>query len=124
MKEELKKVPQEERQSYLSKVYGTEQLPGPPPFNYRKDYPEQSTFTYQTYKINYGFVQNTANPKAILILFHGMGSHLGNSGYFANTICESIRDINVYAFDQLNYGQSEGPFRGLIESLEDSARQG
>ena len=53
-----------------------------------------------------------------------MGSHLGNSGYFANTICENIRDINVYAFDQLNYGQSEGPFRGLIESLEDSVRQG
>lgn len=55
---------------------------------------------------------------------HGMGSYAGNGGYFGNTICENVSGINVYAFDQMNFGLSEGPFRGLIESLDDSVRQG
>lgn len=32
--------------------------------------------------------------------------------------------MNIYSFDQLNFGQSEGPFRGEISSLEDSVVQG
>lgn len=53
-------------------------------------------------------------PKVALFLFHGMGSHSGFSGYYANTIWENIEGLNLYALDQLNFGKSEGPFRGLI----------
>ena len=53
MKEELKKIPKEERAAYVSQVYEAEQLPGPPPFCYKKSYPEHSSFFYKTFKMHY-----------------------------------------------------------------------
>lgn len=53
MKEELRNIPKEERASYLSKVYEAEQLSGPPPFRFKKAYPQNSTFPYKGYQLNY-----------------------------------------------------------------------
>jgi hypothetical protein len=52
-----------------------------------------------------------------------MNGHSQQNGYFTNTIKEHIDNFNVYALDQMNFGKSEGPFRGLISSLEDSVQQ-
>jgi hypothetical protein len=49
-----------------------------------------------------------------------MGGYCGQSGYFGVSITEALPKINVYTFDQTNFGRSDGPFRGLITSLEDS----
>jgi alpha-beta hydrolase superfamily lysophospholipase len=95
-------------------------LPGPPPFNYKKAYPTEGEFKYKDWKLHYYANEPTTTPKAILFSFHGMGGHSLFGGYFANTICEQVQDLNVYAVDQLNFGKSEGPYRGLITSLADN----
>lgn len=72
----------------------------------------------------YKLENNPKNPSSIIVHFHGFCSHGGVSGYYANIIASQCKDSNVYAFDQKNFGMSEGPCRGHIESLDDSVRQG
>lgn len=52
-----------------------------------------------------------------MVYVHGLNGHGGGSGYFASVITENNPKINFYAFDQMNFGQSEGPYRGQIVSL-------
>lgn len=66
---------------------------------------------------------NTPKPKAILIIVHGLNSSGHVFGYFASKIAEKNKDVNVYSFDQMNFGKSNGGLRGLVVSLEDSVRQ-
>lgn len=74
--------------------------------------------------MNYFSVEKNNNPKAIVVHFHGLNSHGGLSGYYASEILAICPETNFYSFDQMNFGQSEGPCRGHISSLEDSANQG
>lgn len=69
-------------------------------------------------------MERTNQPKAIVIQFHGFRSHGGLTGYYADVISQHNSEVNVYSFDQLNFGRSEGPCKGLVASLEDSVAQG
>lgn len=122
-KDKFMKIPKDERAKYIEKMLAVEQLPGPPPFKYHKAYPTQAKFKHKDYNLHYYANEKTLRPKAVLFSFHGMGGHSGFGGYFANTLCEQIEGLNVYAFDQMNFGKSEGPYRGLISSLDDSTHQ-
>jgi hypothetical protein len=41
-----------------------------------------------------------------------MYCHGGNSGYLASLIADSIKNVNIYAIDFKNAGQSEGDCPG------------
>jgi hypothetical protein len=41
-----------------------------------------------------------------------MNWHGGESGYLASILAKNNKTLNLYAFDQMNFGQSGGPFRG------------
>ena len=97
-----------------------QQLPGPPAFSFKKPFLSESKFLYKGYSLQYYASESSLSPMAVLFYFHGMNGHGRSSGYFSNTIKERIGEINVYACDQMNFGTSEGPFRGLITSLDDS----
>jgi hypothetical protein len=45
-----------------------------------------------------------------------MNSYGGSSGYFANHLVNNC-GLNAYAIDFTNFGQSDGPERGFIESF-------
>ncbi len=57
--------------------------------------------------MNYYYAEKCNDPKAVLFYFHGMNSHGNNSGYFAMNIFDKC-EINVYAMDFKNFGQSGG----------------
>lgn len=69
-------------------------------------------------------MEQNNKPKAIVIHFHGYRGHGGTSGYYADVIAKNNPGVNIYAFDQLNFGQSEGPCRGLASTPLESAAQG
>jgi hypothetical protein len=52
-----------------------------------------------------------------------MNAHGGGSGYLAHVVTEANPKVNFYAFDQMNFGQSSGPYRGEVASFEDSISQ-
>lgn len=93
------------------------QDPNPPPVIFKKDYPTFGKFTYQNYQLHYYSLEQTDSPQAIFVYVHGMNAHGGGSGYLASIIAENNSGINIYAFDQMNFGQSEGPFRGEVGSF-------
>ncbi len=93
------------------------QDPNPPPVIFKKDYPSTSKFTYQNYQLHYYSLEQTDSPQAIFFYVHGMNAHGGGSGYLASIISEKNTTTNVYALDQMNFGQSDGPFRGEISSF-------
>lgn len=51
-------------------------------------------------------------PRAVVVHLHGMYEHSGLYGYYLTNLARMNPGINVYAFDQLNFGKSEGPFVG------------
>ena len=101
----------------------TQQLTTPPPFNYQIPFPEESTFRYKEYDLQYYSLENTARPKAIIVIIHGVNANGVDFGYFAKKITDKNKELNVYAFDQMNFGKSQGDVRGLVRSLEDSVSQ-
>jgi hypothetical protein len=52
-----------------------------------------------------------------------MNAHGNGSGYLASVVTKANPKVNFYSFDQMNFGQSSGPYRGEIASLEDSIAQ-
>lgn len=54
-------------------------------------------------------------------MIHGVNSNGGTFGFVANRIAERNKQLNIYAYDQLNFGRSTGENRGLVPSLEESA---
>ena len=53
-----------------------------------------------------------------------MSSHGATSGYFSYVVANRNKDLNFYALDQMNFGKSEGTYRGLVSTLNESAEQG
>jgi hypothetical protein len=49
-------------------------------------YPNQAFWEYNNIKMNYYFIEKSAQPKAIFFSFHGMNSHGGSSGYLGTNI--------------------------------------
>jgi len=58
----------------------------------------------------------SSNPRATLIIIHGVGEHSGRYAEFAHYLAE--KTISVYTFDLKGYGQSGGE-RGHIDSFSD-----
>ena len=58
-----------------------------------------------------------------MVFMHGLNMHSQFFSYLAKYVSKNVKQLNYYAFDQLNFGNSEGPFRGEISSLEDSVSQ-
>lgn len=58
------------------------------------------------------------------MFLHGLYSYGGNSGYLAVNLARSIDGVNFYSLDFLNFGKSEGDFRGYIRSFESLVEQG
>lgn len=73
--------------------------------------------------MHYYCIKQTDSPNAILVHVHGLNSHGGTSGYFADVVSRKNPDLNVYSFDQMNFGQSQGPYRGEIASFDDTLKQ-
>lgn len=54
-------------------------------------------------------------PVAVLLMFHGLNSHIGHGAHIANMLARS--DIVTVGFDHRGFGQSPG-LPGKVESLE------
>ena len=52
-----------------------------------------------------------------------MNSHGGRAYYFARRVTELNPQVNFFAFDFMNFGQSEGDTRGYWHPLEEQVRQ-
>lgn len=74
-------------------------------------------------RVHYYSLEQAPSPQAVLIFIHGVNSHGGTFGYLADWISRENRGINIYAYDQTNFGHSAGARRGTVVSLEDSARE-
>lgn len=98
-------------------------MQGPPPVLFIKQYTDSGKFTYEGYQLHYHCIRQTDSPIAIVIHVHGLNSHGGTSGYFASVVTKKNPDLNFYSFDQMNFGQSQGPYRGEIASIEDTIKQ-
>jgi hypothetical protein len=51
-------------------------------------------------------------------------SYGGNSGFLAVNVTRSIDGVNFYSLDFLNFGKSDGDYRGYIRSFESLVEQG
>eukprot|EP00347_Sterkiella_histriomuscorum_P009827 403339732 len=60
-------------------------------------------------------------PKAIIVLFHGLGSHMQRYIYIAKMFADAGYD--VVGYDSLGFGSSEGE-RGMIHSMENYQQDG
>ena len=56
-------------------------------------------------------------------MIHGVNSHGGTFGYLADAIARDNKGLNIYAYDQTNFGHSAGHNRGTIISLDDTAKE-
>lgn len=59
--------------------------------------------------------ENPKDVKAVLVIFHGLGSHLNNGAHVAQAASQV--GVGVVGFDFRGFGKSEG-IRGYIESEE------
>ena len=116
-------IPKSERSAFNKTMLEIKQKTGPIPYSFAKEYPSSGKFTYEGFALHYLCIEQTESPKAIVIHVHGMNSHSIPTGYYASKVTEKNPELNFYTFDQLNFGQSEGPYPGEILSLDDSLKQ-
>jgi hypothetical protein len=122
-KEKFLAVAKEDRSDYNKKMLDIQQRPGPAPVVFIKPYENSGKFNYEGFSLHYHCVEQTDSPKAIVVHIHGMNSHSLPTGYYASVVTSKNPQMNFYAFDQMNFGQSQGPYRGEIRSFEDTIRQ-
>ena len=61
-------------------------------------------------------VDESNEPKGVVLIFHGQGSHLGRYGHIAQMFNEHGYD--VVGYDSCGFGKSQG-VRGVINSSDD-----
>lgn len=122
-KEKFAAIPKSARSDFIKQMLKKEQIQSLPTYQYKTPFPSESTFKYLSYDLNYYSLTNTSNPKAILIIVHGVNSNGSVFGYLASKIAEKNKELNVYSFDQMNFGKSKGNMRGLVVSLDDTVNQ-
>ena len=84
---------------------------------YIDHYPHIENWIYKGIKYTYYVKDQTQQPKALFLYFHGYGGYGDNSGYFAKIISENVKELTIAALDFKNFGRSESPVRGYIESF-------
>jgi pimeloyl-ACP methyl ester carboxylesterase len=67
--------------------------------------------------MNYYHTHVHSRPDALIFCLHGLNSHGGSTSYLATRIVESTPNVNVYAVDFLNFGNSDGGYKGYIPSF-------
>ena len=82
-------VPHHKRSQFLNEMLETPQLKGEPTI-YSIPYPNEGSFYYDSYKLNFHYSETTMAPKAIVVFLHGLYSYGGNSGYLAVNITSMI----------------------------------
>lgn len=110
--QKFKAVGKADRSTFIKGYLDVKQDPNSPPVLFLKDFTSSGKFKYQEYELHYHALEQTQNPKAIFIHSHGLNSHGGNAGYLASIIADKNPELNVYSFDQLNFGRSPGPYKG------------
>lgn len=116
-RERFASVAKADRSEFIKKILEEKQLSIPPPFNYQQPFPAEADLPYMGHSLHYYSLENTANPKAILVMIHGVNSNGGTFGYIANRIADKNKEVNIYAYDQINFGKSTGDTKGFISSL-------
>lgn len=84
---------------------------------------KQKTFTFNIYKTDFfGQYWHPENPKAVVVLVHGMGEH--SSRYTTSVVPKLVEnDFAVVAFDQFGHGKTSGKrghcpsFQAVLESI-------
>ena len=104
-------------------MLNTPQLPDKDYKPKKLPYPETDKWEYKGNKLHYHICKTVDEPKALLFYFHGMNSHGGSSGYFATTLANSVKDMNAYSVDFLNFGLSDSPNRGCLQSFDHVVEQ-
>ncbi|OSY86970.1 alpha/beta hydrolase [Tenacibaculum holothuriorum] len=86
----------------------------------------QQNFTFHQYKTDfygqYWQPENLAQVKAVIVLVHGMGEHLGRYQHVAEELVKN--NYTVVAYDQFGHGKTTGKkghnpsFEALLESVD------
>ena len=122
-KKHFESIPLHHRSQFLREMMMTPQLKGEPLIS-PMPYPNEDSFNYLNYQLNYHYSESTFSPKAILVFMHGLYSYGGNSGYLATNITSAIPGVNFYSLDFINFGKSNGDCRGYIHSFDWLVQQG
>lgn len=82
----------------------------------KKDFPNKTNMveTWDGIHLNLKRDETTGNPKAVIILLHGLGNYIGLYDAFVPQFQEN--DIAIYRYDARGHGRSEGK-RGYVKSL-------
>lgn len=91
---------------------------------FKIDYPSSDQWEYKGFQLHYHYYKSDSlkDPKGILFYLHGLNAHGESSGYTMIGAAEKL-GMDVYALDFMNFGRSEGPFRGEITSLNELVEQ-
>jgi alpha-beta hydrolase superfamily lysophospholipase len=122
-KSHFSSIPPSKRSEYIANMLATPHAAGKPTLVDKKDYPHEDYFSYGEYSVHYYHTIIHLEPSALVFYLHGLNSHGGNSSYFGNRVADSVHNVNVYAIDFLNFGKSDGGFKGYIASFEDILSQ-
>lgn len=117
-------VPLEQRGEFLRRMLATPRDGGKPTLVEREGYPHEDCFAYKEHTLHYYHTAPHPEPAALIFYLHGLNSHGGNSSYFGNRAGEELGKVNVYALDFLNFGKSDGGYKGYIPSFEEIVAQG
>ena len=120
----FKAIPHHKRGEYRKQVLSVKPSTEPPSVIYEKSFPQSKGFTYEGYRLNYYSIEQTSEPSAICVFMHGLNDHGGIAGYFGHRLTEANPGVNFFSLDQMNFGQSEGDFRGYFPGIEKAAKQG
>lgn len=115
-------IPVNKRSEHIIKMLATPHPDGEA-FMPNVNYPYENTFSYKTYTLNYYHTELHSQPDAILFCLHGLNSNGNNSAYFGVNISNIIKNVNVYALDFLNFGKSDGGYKGYIWSIDELVSQ-
>ena len=94
-------------------------MPGPPPISPVSE-PADVAFPSADGTALRGRFWTRPDPRAIVVISHGLGEHGGSYGPVAGTIA-SAADVDILAFDYRGHGRSAGP-RGVVRAYGDLER--
>lgn len=116
-------VPIDKRPEIISKILATPRSTGRPKLVEREDYPHSHSFPFREHTLHYYHTPIHPEPTALVFYLHGLNSHGGNSSYFGTRTASELEKVNVYALDFLNFGRSDGGYKGFMASFEDMLEQ-